>query len=173
MVAPADGGLAGALTRLPDALLDALRMLRSRGSGRRAQKRVQRDVLEKSNLDAKSDSVAQVSAGAQMPAAGAEFGQTEVPGPSQFEACGNKRRIKVDDRVHLDLDVERGHGRRVSLSVDNPSAAIGEDMSEPGEMTLTVVIREALDIERAHSGIDRPQLEFLPSDPSSEPAANS
>jgi hypothetical protein len=118
---------------------------------------VQRDVLEKSNLDAECNHLAQVGTGAKMPTAGAEFRQTEVPGTSQLKPGGDKRSIEVNNRIDLYLDAKGGHGRREGSSIDNPSAAVGEDLGEPGKMTLTIVVRKALDVERVHSSIGRPQ----------------
>jgi hypothetical protein len=118
---------------------------------------VQCNVLEKCNLDAKCDHLAQVGSAAQMSAAGAKLSQTEVPGTSQFEACGDKRSVEVNNRINLYFDAETGHGRREGSSIDNPPAAVGKNLGEPGEMTLPIVVRKTPDVERVHSGIGRPQ----------------
>lgn len=120
---------------------------------------MQCDVFEKSNLDTKRDNLAQVSATAEVATAGTEFSQAEVPGASQFQPRRDKRGIEVKNGINLNLDTEGGHTRRERSTLDDPAAAVGEDMRKPGQMTLTIVVSEALDVERVHGGIGRPGRE--------------
>ncbi len=66
-----------------------------------------------------------------MAAADAKLSQTEVPGTSQFEARGDKGSVEIKDRSHLNLDSKGRHAGREGRSIDNPSAAVGEDLGEP------------------------------------------
>jgi hypothetical protein len=104
--------------------------------------------------------------------AGTEFSQAEVPGTSQFKPRRDQRGVELKDGINLDLDAEGGHTGRERSTLDDPPTAVGEDMHKPGQMTLTIVVREALDVERVHVGIGRPGVKFLPSDHSSELRGN-
>jgi hypothetical protein len=134
-------------------------VLNSSRSNSSAQKGVQCDVFEKGNLDTKGNNLTQVGAAAEMATAGTEFSQAEVSGASQFKPRRDERRVEVKDGINLNLDTKGGHAGRERSTLDDPAAAVREDMRKPGQITLTIVVGEALDVERVHAGSGRPGRE--------------
>ena len=91
-----------------------------------------------------------------------------MPGASQFKPRRDERCVEVKNGINLNLEAEGRHARRERSTLNDPAAAVGKDMRKPGQMTLTIVVGEALDVERVHDNVGRPAREILPSDHSSE-----
>ena len=118
------------------------------------------DVVEKIDLDAEGDDLAQVESGAEMFAAGAEVVEGEVAGTGEFYASREDAGVEVEDGAELDLDAELDGGGREGPAVDNPAAAVGEGVGEQGQEGGALGVAEALDVVRLHELITAGSLSF-------------
>lgn len=116
------------------------------------------DVFKEVDLDADGDDLAEVGGAAEVLAAGAEFGEGEVSGASEFEAGGDDGRVEIDDSAELDLDAELHASGREGAALQDPAATIRESGGEGGEEATALFVAEALDVERLHGG--RPPVFF-------------
>ena len=107
-------------------------------------------VFEEGDLDAEGDDLGEIGGAGEVLAAGAEVGESQVAGAGEFKAGGEDRGIEVNDAAELDLEEELHGVWRDGLAVQDPSAALGKGRPERWEKALTLLVAEALDIERLH-----------------------
>ena len=108
------------------------------------------EVLEEVDLEADGDDLTEVGSAGSVFAAGAEIGQTEVPGAGERQARGDDGGVEIESSAELDLEAKlHGCGRKC-FAIEHPSAAFGKARGEDGEETMSFFVAEALNIERMH-----------------------
>jgi hypothetical protein len=111
---------------------------------------VESRVFEEGDLDAEGNDLPEIGGGGDVLAAGAEVGEPQVAGAGKFKTRGKNRGVEVNDGAELDLESELHGVGGDGLAVQDPSATVGKGRGESWEQPLTLLVAEALDIERLH-----------------------
>jgi hypothetical protein len=117
-------------------------------------------IFEKADFETNRHDLAEVGRGSQILSAGTEISEREVPGPRQLEARRNNRGVKIHDGAELNLESELHRARRERFAAQNPASAVRQGRGKIWQESVALLVAETLDIEKLHSVVWPPRLEF-------------
>jgi len=112
------------------------------------QECVEGDILQEVEFETDGEQVTWPHGDGDVFAGGAECGECVVGRTGEFEAGRDERSVELDDALELDFDAELDGGRRESLPLEDPSAAVSEGVGESGKESLTILVAVALQVVR-------------------------